>query len=81
MEETLRPTEKDLVPGFQCIVIRPSYVGGKPALLGKRISVAQIFEALSEGATHEELIELYELTETQINEVRKFAATQAFNRP
>ena len=49
MEETLRPTEKDLVPRFQCIVIRPGYVGGKPALLGKRISVAQIFEALSDG--------------------------------
>jgi uncharacterized protein (DUF433 family) len=68
------PTRQDLVPGFKCIVIRNGYMGGKPALLGKRIAVAQILEALSEGASHEDLIEAYELTETQINEVLAFAA-------
>jgi uncharacterized protein (DUF433 family) len=48
-------------------------VGGKPALLGKRIAVAQILEALSEGASHKDLIDAYELSETQINEVLGFA--------
>ena len=55
-------------------VIRKGYMGGKPALLGKRIAVAQILEALSEGASHEDLIQAYELTDTQINEVLAFAA-------
>lgn len=72
--DLLRPTDQDLVPGFKCVVIRKGYMGGKPALLGKRIAVAQILEALSEGASHGDLIEAYELTETQINEVLAFAA-------
>jgi|LakMenEpi03Aug12_release.lakeMendotaPanAssembly.Ray.scaffolds.fasta_scaffold3318780_1 uncharacterized protein (DUF433 family) len=70
----LKPTDQDLVPGFKNIVIRQGYMGGKPALLGKRISVAQILEGLSEGASHQDLIEAYDLTEIQINEVLGFAA-------
>ena len=69
-----RPTELDLVPGFKCIVIRKGYMGGKPALFGKRIAVSQILEALSQGANHEDLIDAYELTDTQITEVLAFAA-------
>jgi uncharacterized protein (DUF433 family) len=69
------PTKQDLVQGFNCIVIRKGYMAGKPALLGKRIAVAQILEALSEGASHEDLIDAYNLTEIQINEVLAFAAS------
>jgi uncharacterized protein (DUF433 family) len=72
--DLLKPTNLDLVPGFKCVVIRKGYMGGKPALLGKRISVSQILEALSEGASHEDLIDAYELNDNQINEALAFAA-------
>ena len=70
-----RPTERDLVSGFGCIVRRSEYLGGRPALLGKRISVVQILELLSGGASREELRDAYELSDNQITEVLAFAAS------
>ena len=53
-------SEQDLVKGYKHIVIRKGYLGGKPALLEKRISVLQILEGLAEGMTYEDFSEAYD---------------------
>jgi len=45
---------ESLVPGFKWIVIHPSYASGKAAVLGKRITVAQILEDVAAGWTTED---------------------------
>ena len=74
MTEKERPTEKDLVPGYKCIVVCIGYLGGRPALLGKRMSVQQILENLANGMTREEFQDLFEIEPSTIDEVLNFAA-------
>ena len=56
-----RPTEAHLVNGFKWIVVMSGYLGGRPAICGKRMSVEQVLGLLANGATAEELLEHYEL--------------------
>ena len=56
-----RPTEANLVSGFKWIVVMQGYLGGRPAIYGKRMSVEQVLLLLANGATPEELKEHYEL--------------------
>jgi uncharacterized protein (DUF433 family) len=56
-----RPTEANLVDGFKWIVVMPGYLGGRPAIYGKRMSVEQVLVLLANGATPEELKVHYEL--------------------
>lgn len=74
MTEEDKVSEKDLVKGYRHIVIRKGYVGGKPALLARRISVRQILEGLAEGMTYEDFFEAYEIPSEVIYEILRFAA-------
>ena len=72
--KTLGPTEEDLINGFKHIVMRDGYMGGKPALMERRISVSQILEALAGGMTMQEIRNMYKVSESAVLEVLKFAA-------
>ena len=76
MIENQSVSEEDLVPGFQHIVVAAGYLGGRPALLGRRISVDQILHWLGEGLSVEEIHDLYELEPHIIREALNFAACQ-----
>ena len=69
-------TQADLVPGFKHIVIAEGYLGGRPAVLGRRISVDQILHWLGEGMSAEDIETLYELDRSVILEALHFAAVQ-----
>ncbi len=70
----LGPTEADLVEGFHHIVIREGYMGGKPSLKERRISVSQILEALSGGMTSKEIFESYNVSPEVVKEILRYAA-------
>lgn len=74
VSKTLGPTEEDLINGFKHIVMRDGYMGGKPALMERRISVSQILEALAGGMTMQEIRNMYKVSESAVLEVLKFAA-------
>ena len=61
MAQNERPAEAALVSGFKWIVVMQDYLGGRPAIFGKRLSVEQVLLLLANGATPEELKEHYEL--------------------
>lgn len=70
----LGPCAEDLVSGFKHIVMRDGYMGGKPALMERRISVSQILEALAGGMTMQEIWNMYKVSEDSVLEVLKYAA-------
>ena len=72
--EEEKVSKRDLVKGYGHIVIRKGYVGGKPALLERRISVRQILEGLSEGMTPNDFFDAYDIPAESVSEVLKFAA-------
>jgi uncharacterized protein (DUF433 family) len=69
-----RPTEANLVDGFKWIVVMPGYLGGRPAIYGKRMSVEQILVLLANGATAEELQEHYKLDPAATKECLLYAS-------
>ena len=68
------PTNVDLVKGYRYIVIRDGYMGGKPALLERRIAVNQILEALSQGMTFQEIWNAYSVPLESVQEILRYAA-------
>jgi uncharacterized protein (DUF433 family) len=66
---------ESLVPGYQHIVQDTDYLGGQPALLDRRLSVAQILEELSYGISIAELRDLYSLPDGVIEEALRFASS------
>ena len=72
--EKLGPTDKDLVKGYQHIVVREGYMGGKPALKERRISVSQILDGLAGGMTVQEIWETYRVSEDSVVEILRYAA-------
>ena len=62
-------------PGYQWVVRHPQLLGGRPAVRGTRISVAQVLECLSIGMTAQEIAEDYPGFPAQsVPEVLRFAA-------
>ena len=68
------PSAADLVNGYNHIVVRDGYMGGKPALIERRISVSQILEALAGGMTIPEIWEMYNVSKEAVVEVLRYAA-------
>ena len=69
-------TESDLVKGYKYIVMNSDYLGGRPALLGRRVSVDQILHWLAEGMTPDDIVELYQIELEVIFEVLAFSSVQ-----
>ena len=74
MTTSEKPTEVHLVSGFKWIVIMPGYLGGRPAIYGKRMSVEQVLQLLAEGTTADELKEHYELDQAATKESLLYAS-------
>ncbi len=68
------PTEADLIKGYEHIVIRDGYMGGKPALLEKRIAINLILEALSQGMSIQEVWDTYSVPAECVLEILRYAA-------
>ncbi len=72
------------VDGFKWIVMMPGYLGGRPAIYGKRMSVEQVLVLLANGTTPQELKEHYELDLTVTKECLLYASkimeSQALSR-
>ena len=67
--------------GYRWIVSHPELLGGKPAVVGTRISVAQVLACLSEGMTPAEIAEDDEgFPSVSVAEVLKFAS-ERLDRP
>jgi uncharacterized protein (DUF433 family) len=60
----------------QCSAVEsiPGKVSGAWVFRGTRMPVATIFENLEAGATIEEILEWFDITREQVNEVLNFAA-------
>jgi uncharacterized protein (DUF433 family) len=65
---------ESLVQGFKWIVIHPRYVGGKAAILGKRITVAQILEDFAAGWTEEDYETEFDVPKEAVVEALLYAA-------
>ena len=68
------PSESDLIKGYKHIVIRNGYMGGKPALLERRIAINQILEALSQGMTTQEVWDVNSVPAESVLEILRYAA-------
>ncbi len=66
-----------IVRGYKWVCIHPGYMGGKPALFGKRVSVDFILMSIAGGLSLEELVTDYNLPKEAIVEALKFAAKLA----
>lgn len=62
-----------IVPGYKWICIAPGYMGGHPAIFGKRVSVQLVLDFVSQGLTLEEIAEDYDLPLEAVKETLKFA--------
>lgn len=47
----MEPEEAKAYRHYRCIIADPAWLGGKPAIRGTRLSVAQILECLGAGMT------------------------------
>ncbi len=65
---------ESLVPGFKWIVIHPRYVNGKAAILGKRITVAQILEDFAAGWNLEDYELEFDMPREAVAEALRYAA-------
>ena len=77
MSDKNKPTEKDLIPGYQHIVLCDGYLGGNPAIFGKRISIRQILEGFANGMVFQDFADSFSLTPEVLAEVLRFAAEYA----
>ena len=62
-------------PGYRWVVCHPDLLGGRPAVMGTRISVSQVLECLSIGMTAEEIADDYPgFPAESVPEVLRFAS-------
>lgn len=66
-----------IVSGYKWVCIHPGYMGGKPALFGKRVSVDFILTSIAGGLSLDELATDYNLPKEAIVEALHFAAKLA----
>jgi uncharacterized protein (DUF433 family) len=66
--------KESLVSGYHWIVIHPDYLGGRPSILGKRISVAMILEDLSAGWNIDLMEKEFGLTKDAISEALRYGS-------
>ena len=69
-----RLLESALVPGYRWICVADGYLGGQPALFGKRVSVRFILDSLAEGLTADEVAMDFDLPLDAVKEAITFAA-------
>ena len=65
---------ESLVPGYKWIVINQEYLGGRPSVLGKRMSVAMILEDMSKGWTIDDMVREFDLSKESILEALRYGA-------
>ena len=62
-------------PGYRWVVFHPDLLGGRPTVIGTRISLSQVLECLSIGMTAQEIAEDYPgFPVESVPEVLRFAA-------
>ena len=71
--ERIRPTQEDLAPGYRYIVVAKDYLRGAPAMLGRRITVAELVKMLDGGWKKATLMNEYELSAEAMDEVIRYA--------
>jgi uncharacterized protein (DUF433 family) len=69
-----------LIPGYSWICQAPGYMGGQPAIFGKRISVSFILECLEQGLTSEEIAQDYDIPIEAVQEAIHFASDIVWER-
>jgi len=66
---------------FEKITINPDQMGGVPCLAGKRIPVATVLKLMAEGATFDQILELYpDLEMEDLRQAVAFAARSVEER-
>lgn len=66
---------------FKKITINPDQMGGVPCLAGKRIPVATVLKLMAEGATFDQILELYpDLEMEDLRQAVAFAARSVEER-
>jgi len=66
---------------FEKITINPDQMGGVPCLAGKRIPVATVLKLMAEGATFDQILELYpDLELEDLRQAVSFAARSVEER-
>ena len=68
-----RLLESSKIPGYNWICLAEGYLGGQPAVFGKRVSVSFIVDLIAEGLTIDEVAEDYDLPIDAIEEAIHFA--------
>ncbi len=66
-----------IVSGYKWVCIHPGYMGGKPAIFGKRVSVDFILNSIAGGLSVDDLATDYNLPKEAIVEALRFAAKLA----
>ena len=66
-------TDRAKVAGYDWICIAPGYMGGHPAIFGKRVSVQFILERIEEGFSPEEIQQDFDLPLEAVQEAIRFA--------
>lgn len=67
-------SKKSLVKGFKHIVVDPEYMGGVPALLERRVTVATILENIGNGMSVEDVSTSYQISSEQVREALLYAS-------
>jgi uncharacterized protein (DUF433 family) len=63
------------ISGFRLLVTNPDRLGGKPTILGTRLSASFILACLAEGMSYEDIVREYsDFPREAIAEVLRFAA-------
>ena len=70
-------TRDSIVQGYKWVCIHPGYMGGRPALFGKRVSIDFILKSIAGGLSLDELAADYNLPKEALIEALQFAAKLA----
>ena len=73
-------TDDAKVHGYKWVCIAPGYMGGHPAIFGKRVSVQFILERIEEGHTPEEIQQDFNLPLEAVQEAIRFAKENLSSR-
>ena len=73
-DENGRLSKSALLPHYNWICQAPGYMGGQPAVFGKRVSVSFILECIEQGLTPDEVAQDYEVPIEAVQEALHFAS-------
>ena len=66
--------------GYEHLTVDPNYMGGRPAVIGRRITVEQILEGIAQGLTADDYERHYHVPREAVFEAVKLAGEIASGR-